>query len=51
MKRAHVSRLFKTTVLIVLILTIIATLTWIAYQWNECRSYGFSVLYCIQHVL
>lgn len=23
---------------------------WLSLQWDECRSMGFSVLYCIQHI-
>jgi hypothetical protein len=24
---------------------------WVTAQWEECRSIGFSVLYCIKHVM
>lgn len=30
---------------------IAASIWWMTVQWQECRSAGFSVLYCIQHVL
>mgnify|MGYP001573803975 CR=1 FL=1 len=30
---------------------ITAPFIWKIAQWNECRTMGFSVLYCIQHIL
>lgn len=34
-----------------MLLTIAGAAAWIYFQWAECRNMGFSVFYCIQHVM
>lgn len=34
-----------------MLLLIAGAAAWIYLQWHECRRIGFSVFYCIQHVM
>lgn len=37
-------------VVFVLVLVVVAV-AWTVLQWQECRGYGFSIFYCLKHVL
>ncbi len=32
------------------VLVIAVGITWMVFQWNECRDMGFSFWYCVQHI-
>lgn len=33
------------------LLIIAAAIVWSVFQWLECRDMGFSVFYCLQHII
>lgn len=36
---------------LLIVAVVVGGLAWAYWQWNECRGMGFSVLYCLQHVM
>lgn len=40
----------KILAAVVIVAYLIGVGWWVVFQWSECRSMDFSLLYCVQHV-
>ena len=37
--------------LIIVAVLLVVGLAWMVFQWGVCRDMGFSVWYCVQHIV
>lgn len=43
--------LLSLSIIIIVTLNVLLGVWWTVVQWQECRAFGLSVLYCIKHIL